>query len=544
MSLVPYKVTAIKKADPTGNNVLAGASVSIVTPLGVFAQLWDDEAGTIPRSNPFNVDSNGERQVWLNGGSYLVSVEGGQSWDISINGSTDIASVGAISSLRSLNPAVNDIYYVQQHGAYPGQGGDTFKAFAGTVVDDDAFNIASMNPMIHFSRINSYEIHIAMFGGSPSAADNQLAMAKALDFCQVSGRNRIFFDYGNYKTSQLMPTINKPVTLIGRGNGDRGSPVGINKGTEIEYTGAITNNFMFSYKEVWYGGAGLKDLTLFCNNRCSGLVIDSCTGMEVSNFSIKDDSYLGILLTATTTTTCSWNRLDGVLIDDYTASGGLAALHLDGGPGLGNACHNTFTNLRINHNNARQGILLGYCDNNSFYMSFIYKVGGAGYSIYGDTAKGGGFPGNNVFYHVQAIGGVYQDAGSIFPMAAYYGYQQDNGEPLPVNAGLPTATPIVITDNGRYFGIREINYRGRADQQNYGNSTLTAGATSLVVTIPDMQTNDFWVSITPTSNTGGPTWWVASPTSGVGTSSFTFRMSAALAGNFNFQWQVVEFKSN
>lgn len=158
MSLVPYKVTAIKKTDPTGNNVLPGASVSIVTPGGSFAQLWDDQSGTIARSNPFQVDSNGERQVWINGGEYTVSVAGGQSWDIKLIGGSDILMIENVTALSSVAPIVGQVYYIKEYNAGTGKGGGALIAKSGSITPDNLNTFSSGTAGIYFERINNYQV--------------------------------------------------------------------------------------------------------------------------------------------------------------------------------------------------------------------------------------------------------------------------------------------------------------------------------------------------------------------------------------------------
>lgn len=178
MSLVPYKVTAIKKTDPTGNNVLAGASVSIVTPLGTFAQLWDDEGGTITRSNPFNVDSNGERQVWINGGEYTVSVAGGQSWDIKLTGGSDILSIDNVSALSAISPAVGQVYILKEYNSGTGKGGSQLVAKTGVITPNNVTTFASATAGVYFERIN-YPFICASFAGlDASLPDNASAIAR------------------------------------------------------------------------------------------------------------------------------------------------------------------------------------------------------------------------------------------------------------------------------------------------------------------------------------------------------------------------------
>jgi len=152
MSLVPYRVTAIKKTDPTGNNVLPFASVSIIKSGGGFAQLWDDEAGTVARSNPFTVDANGERQIWLNGGGYNVSVAGGQSWDIKLTGGSDILSIDNVAALSSIVAVAGRLYELTEGAAGTGIGGGSLIGREGAITPDNINTFAAANPGFYFER--------------------------------------------------------------------------------------------------------------------------------------------------------------------------------------------------------------------------------------------------------------------------------------------------------------------------------------------------------------------------------------------------------
>jgi len=164
MSLVPYRVTAIKKTDPTGNNVLPFASVSIIKSGGGFAQLWDDEAGTIPRSNPFTVDANGERQIWLNGGGYNVSVAGGQSWDIKLTGGSDILSIDNVAALSTFTPVAGQIYKLKEYHAGTGVGGGDVVGKAGSIAPNNVTTFACTTGT-YVERFNYTEMDIFMAGG-------------------------------------------------------------------------------------------------------------------------------------------------------------------------------------------------------------------------------------------------------------------------------------------------------------------------------------------------------------------------------------------
>lgn len=116
MSLVPYKVTALKRLDASGLNIVPDATVS-VTSGASYAQIWEEEAGTTPIGNPFDCDSNGEREFWILPGEYLISVAGGQSWNenIGLEASyveTELASrvqfVDSIAELQAFTGTAND----------------------------------------------------------------------------------------------------------------------------------------------------------------------------------------------------------------------------------------------------------------------------------------------------------------------------------------------------------------------------------------------------------------------------------------------------
>lgn len=106
MSYLPYKVTALARSDNGDLNIIPLASVLILTSSGVPATLREADL-TTPIPNPFNCDENGEREAWIRGGSYTISVEGGQSWDIRLSGASDIQSVATIADLATISGEQN-----------------------------------------------------------------------------------------------------------------------------------------------------------------------------------------------------------------------------------------------------------------------------------------------------------------------------------------------------------------------------------------------------------------------------------------------------
>lgn len=107
MSYLPYKVTAIARSDNGDLNIIPGATVTVLTSAGGYATLREADL-TTPILNPFNCDENGERQIYLQGGSYTFSVDGGQSWEVRLSGATDIQSVATIADLRLIEGAADD----------------------------------------------------------------------------------------------------------------------------------------------------------------------------------------------------------------------------------------------------------------------------------------------------------------------------------------------------------------------------------------------------------------------------------------------------
>jgi hypothetical protein len=198
MSLVPYRVTAIKKTDPTGNNILPLASVAIVKSGGGYAQLWDDEAGTAVRANPFQVDSNGERQVWLNGGEYNVSVAGGQSWDIKLVGGSDILSIENVAALATYTPVVGQVYYLKEYHAGTGFGGSDVVGKIGSITPDNVTTFACAG-LTYVERINVSTWtprHAGAYGNGSN--DDTVAIQRILDV-PIATISAIDFSGGTWK---------------------------------------------------------------------------------------------------------------------------------------------------------------------------------------------------------------------------------------------------------------------------------------------------------------------------------------------------------
>jgi hypothetical protein len=96
------------------------------------------------------------------------------------------------------------------------------------------------------------------------------------------------------------------------------------------------------------------------------------TGGLFENFSVRNPVNVGVQLVANGNYTCSWNTFINLTIE--TLSGGKTALWLSGTAGNGNACHNTFITTQINIVGSQNGIYVGGCGSNNFYMTYILPI--------------------------------------------------------------------------------------------------------------------------------------------------------------------------
>jgi hypothetical protein len=179
MSLVPYKLTALARLDTSGLNIIPSASVSVFNRgTGTYSTLKTDSTGATPLSNPFTCDANGEKEFWANGGNYSISVAGGQSWDISLNGDSDITKIDTWSAISTTTPSsVGQLFNLAQHTS-GGLGGGPLISVAGSVTDD---NVTQKNALggFYLKRINYTEITLDMAGVVNPTANNITAITAA-----------------------------------------------------------------------------------------------------------------------------------------------------------------------------------------------------------------------------------------------------------------------------------------------------------------------------------------------------------------------------
>lgn len=105
MALVPHKIVALAQSDAEGTggqNIVAGAVVSLFDSGGVAIQLHDDASGSNPNTVK-TTDSNGVRVVWVTPGEYDEAVNGSTLRKVSIGGRS-ASEVDTFANLQLYRP--------------------------------------------------------------------------------------------------------------------------------------------------------------------------------------------------------------------------------------------------------------------------------------------------------------------------------------------------------------------------------------------------------------------------------------------------------
>ena len=278
-------------------------------------------------------------------------------------------------------------------------------------------------------------------------ADDTAAIQAAINAVTAIGGGTVYLPKGTYLISSGFTITTTAVNFVGQGNGWSAMPnLSATSVTTIKASAVMS--YMIKFNNINNGACGIQDIlldgsaSLYAN---TGLILDGVQGGYFKNVGVLN-AYNGGLSLLATTCTCSWNTFINFCCNQLQ---GIAAIALNGYTGQANACHNTFITTRLAHAGTANAILLGGCDNNDFYQTFIYANGTpSGYGVYCDTTQQSGFPGNNVFYHLQAgTTGWYQPATYTGLTARVYSYMTDNGEPTPIAplANNSTAYPGLIT---------------------------------------------------------------------------------------------------
>jgi hypothetical protein len=264
----------------------------------------------------------------------------------------------------------------------------------------------------------------------------------------------------------------------------------------------------------------MSDIRLLCESIATeAIVIDGCTGMTLRNVTAIDFLTDGMVLTAGSDRTCSWNSFDQIHLQ--SDADGHSCIWLTGTPPNGNTCHNMFGVMKLIHGGTMNGIVLGYCDNNQFNSTFILRGSGSGYGVLVVTTESADFPVANIFVLLEAgSGGWFQPSTVANMPALIFGYQMDNGQPLPNVSGVNKL--LNFTSYGSQAGISEFG-ASNGVAGNFGFSgTYPSGATSHTFNLPQTEPDTkYRIDLTPYGNLGS--WWISNKT----TTTFTVDLAVA-----------------
>jgi cell division protein YceG involved in septum cleavage len=105
--LVPYTVTAIAQVDvPTDINIISGALILLFDLDDNPVVMSDDALGTNPSTGK-TTGTNGQKEIWINPGTYRLNVGGD---DVRITVAPGSLSVEAVGELRTNLAKASPIY--------------------------------------------------------------------------------------------------------------------------------------------------------------------------------------------------------------------------------------------------------------------------------------------------------------------------------------------------------------------------------------------------------------------------------------------------
>ena len=296
----------------------------------------------------------------------------------------------------------------------------------------------------------------------------------------ASNVRKVFFPTGIYiLTSPLV--ITAPVTFVGEGSGYNGYAGSTNPvGTIIRYNGAA-GAVVITYQAIQYAGFGLRDITIDCNNVAnSGVFLNKSSNGYFSDFCVLNYKVYGLKLWGGDGLNSDWNTFisTNLQVNPTTNSTEKAAIWLSSSSDgyAGNPAHNAFFRTTIQQGYNGNGIVLGGCDNNTFYNTYIYAPStSTGYGVLCDPSECLGFPGNNTFWHLQAGKGWYQPSTTIHQTGTVYNYCQDNGEPKPITNGTRF---VCYYDSGSIQTIPGTSFGYSLGNNFTSNFSIPSGVTS------------------------------------------------------------------
>jgi hypothetical protein len=362
-------------------------------------------------------------------------------------------------------------------------------------------------------------------------ADDTAAIQAAITYVESLGGGNVYLPAGTYNISSGFIITTTAINFVGQGNGwSQVNSLAASNVTTIKATAAMS--YMIKFNNINNGACGIQDIlldgssTLYPN---IALILDGVTGGYFQNVGVLNAYNVGVSLLGTTNT-CSWNTFINLSCNQLQ---GVAALWLQGYPGQANAAHNTFITTRLAFGGPAHGILLGGCDNNDFYQTFIFASGTpSGYGVYCDPTEMSGFPGNNVFYHLQASTQGWFQPSTMLGSNIIHDYMTDNGEPLPITNGTLLSYTL---QNGAICSNIGGFFLGASFGKNFsGFFAPTTGVTSYTLNFGNAEPNTNYIVFLTFENAQPPAYYITKATTG-----FTIYFASTTPSGLNAGYLII-----
>ncbi|MEJ2700918.1 MAG: glycosyl hydrolase family 28-related protein [Sedimentisphaerales bacterium] len=254
--------------------------------------------------------------------------------------------------------------------------------------------------------------------------DDTNSIRAAITDCGVGGI--IFLPPGSYRiTTELV--INSNVSIIGAGSESTNTdttPPGTQAVTRLLYDPTSPGGAVI--KQLGVTTQRIQDLSIDGNGKADvGIGFDRFRFGIVEHVRIMRVQAYGIL--AVPKASYAHDNFMGNMFTNIQIASNATCIRLDGITESekvhGNCCHNSFHGLFLDHCN--WAIELGDCDNNAFYMTYIFrrKAFGQNTDVVFDIGAR-----SNRFYHLQ--GEVYAKGRPNEPNGIW-GYDTENGQAHP-----------------------------------------------------------------------------------------------------------------
>lgn len=379
---------------------------------------------------------------------------------------------------------------------------------------------------------DAYLANVKDFGAVGNGTANDTAAIQAtIDYVTALGGGIVYLPAGTYNIASGFTITTTAVKFVGQGNGWSAVPnLAATNVTTIKATASMS--YMIKFNNINNGACGIQDIlldgssSLYAN---TGLILDGVSGGYFQNLGILNAYNVGVSLIGTTCT-CSWNTFVNLSCNQLQ---GIAAITLNGYTGQANAAHNVFITTRLAFGGTAHGILLGGCDNNTFLQTFIFASGSpSGYGVYCDPTQQAGFPGNNVFYHLQAsTKGWYSPSGQIGFNTINW-YMTDNGQPIPNTNGQKVLNYTL--QNGGTCNTPG-SFLGSSVGSNFsGFFAPTSGVTTYTITFGTPELDTSYIVFLTFFSAFPPTYYIATATTG-----FTINFATATPAGLNAGYLII-----